>query len=769
MAREFSLPNRTWQANKFLRVTADETWYNYWTSAWWAWNKMWAWDSTETYASWDLVNYNWYIYKSLSANTNKNPVSNPSDWEKYFAIKSNFWWTVAPTVNDDSTAWYEVWSRWIDTVANESYICLDNTAWAAIWEISTASLASEIINTPAWNISSTNIQWAIDELDTEKAGLALDNTFTGKNVISTTDDDQLTIKNSGDATGTRSDSITFEFSDGDGAKIKTTRPSIGSASDVMLDLFSGGNTTNFALRCKADGDVRVNNNLIVDTGVTISGLNTANGIVQTDGSGVLSTSVALPDGTTATTQSADDNSTKVATTAYVDAAVETKDQFTELSDTPANFTGSAGKYAKVNAGETAIEFGTISAVGASGTKMGSWDSGDTYAAGDLVNYNGVIYKSLSTNSNSQPDTNPADWEIYTKTMVADTITETTTDNWVNIENVNLKDWWLILPTLTDTNYWIYNEVLSEDTSTAKIGRYVQNLETQWTQTNSPVSKFFDLQTATYCSLSNRTTEMSRIKVSRTNTETSWTVADNYDVFTVQRRSVQNWAWWTYTADWSVVYFRNTVTETAWTMTDDVTIIEFNQSSLSTWWHFRFNVYTWTPITNNTFWYDWANLKYLDNSWNTITLWNIPLTTKWDIFTFDTDWQRLAVWTDWQVLTADSWEATWLKWADASWWLDSAENLDVDTWTETVDTFADTDCDACHWHYLVKKWTNLRTWTIMSVWEATWDTVEYTETSTNDIWDTSDLTFTVDINTDNVRLLATTTSDDWVVKVKRIQI
>lgn len=40
----------------------------------------------------------------------------------------------------------------------------------------------------------------------------------------------------------------------------------------------------------------------------------------------------------------------------------------------------------------------------------------------------------------------------------------------------------------------------------------------------------------------------------------------------------------------------------------------------------------------------------------------PLTTKGDIFTFDTDFQRLAVGTDTHVLTADSSQPTGIKWA-----------------------------------------------------------------------------------------------------------
>jgi hypothetical protein len=42
-------------------------------------------------------------------------------------------------------------------------------------------------------------------------------------------------------------------------------------------------------------------------------------------------------------------------------------------------------------------------------------------------------------------------------------------------------------------------------------------------------------------------------------------------------------------------------------------------------------------------------------------------------------------------------------------------------------------------------------------------VEFTETSTNDLGNTSDVTLSVDISGANMRLLATVTSDDWSVK------
>lgn len=60
------------------------------------------------------------------------------------------------------------------------------------------------------------------------------------------------------------------------------------------------------------------------TGTTVQGLATANnGLLVTNGSGVPSISSTIPNGVIATTQAALDNSTKVATTAYVDTALQT--------------------------------------------------------------------------------------------------------------------------------------------------------------------------------------------------------------------------------------------------------------------------------------------------------------------------------------------------------------------------------------------------------------------------------------------------------------
>ena len=94
------------------------------------------------------------------------------------------------------------------------------------------------------------------------------------------------------------------------------------------------------------------------------------------------------------------------------------------------------------------------------------------------------------------------------------------------------------------------------------------------------------------------------------------------------------------------------------------------------------------------------------------------------------------------------------------------NADVDTGTETVDTFSDTLTKGCFWDYIVSKATNLRTGRITAAWDAAGDTVQYSETSTPDVGDTTGLVLAVDINADMVRLRATAASDDWSVEAWR---
>lgn len=94
---------------------------------------------------------------------------------------------------------------------------------------------------------------------------------------------------------------------------------------------------------------------------------------------------------------------------------------------------------------------------------------------------------------------------------------------------------------------------------------------------------------------------------------------------------------------------------------------------------------------------------------------------------------------------------------------SANNLDVDTGTEVVASIPTGSYDAAHFDYVVKKAGNRRTGTVMVIWESGTANVEYTDTSTNDLGTTSEVIFTADTLSGNVRLLATVSTTDWAVK------
>jgi hypothetical protein len=97
----------------------------------------------------------------------------------------------------------------------------------------------------------------------------------------------------------------------------------------------------------------------------------------------------------------------------------------------------------------------------------------------------------------------------------------------------------------------------------------------------------------------------------------------------------------------------------------------------------------------------------------------------------------------------------------------AENTDVDTGSEVIDSFADTSCDGVIWFYVVKKGAVTRTGSIQATWDATGNTINSNEYGVVQVGDSSDISFSVDINLDNVRLLSNALSDDWLIKVKKL--
>jgi len=101
-------------------------------------------------------------------------------------------------------------------------------------------------------------------------------------------------------------------------------------------------------------------------------------------------------------------------------------------------------------------------------------------------------------------------------------------------------------------------------------------------------------------------------------------------------------------------------------------------------------------------------------------------------------------------------------------IDFVQNTDVDTGAETVAEVSMADYTAAFFDFVIKKGTNVRSGTVYACHDGgSPPVIEFTETSTNDLGDTSDVTLSVDKTGSGggskMRLLATTTSDNWSVK------
>ncbi len=94
-------------------------------------------------------------------------------------------------------------------------------------------------------------------------------------------------------------------------------------------------------------------------------------------------------------------------------------------------------------------------------------------------------------------------------------------------------------------------------------------------------------------------------------------------------------------------------------------------------------------------------------------------------------------------------------------LSNQENTDIDTGAEVVAQVSTSLYTAAFFDFVIKKVGNIRSGTVYACHDGT--NVEFTETSTQDLGDTSDVVLSVDISGANMRLLATVASDDWSVK------
>lgn len=94
-------------------------------------------------------------------------------------------------------------------------------------------------------------------------------------------------------------------------------------------------------------------------------------------------------------------------------------------------------------------------------------------------------------------------------------------------------------------------------------------------------------------------------------------------------------------------------------------------------------------------------------------------------------------------------------------IDFAKNTDVDG-AEVVGQVATATYTAAFFDYVIKKGANVRAGIVYACHDGS-NNVEFSETSTTDLGDTSDVALSVDISSGNMRLIADSDSNDWSVK------
>jgi hypothetical protein len=96
--------------------------------------------------------------------------------------------------------------------------------------------------------------------------------------------------------------------------------------------------------------------------------------------------------------------------------------------------------------------------------------------------------------------------------------------------------------------------------------------------------------------------------------------------------------------------------------------------------------------------------------------------------------------------------------------DFIANTDVDTGTETVDSFPDTVGSSAVWTVKISKGANIQILLASAVWDAATDVISSIGLSTQSNIGVIDVTLAVSLAANVVSLTATATSDDWIVQV-----
>jgi len=95
------------------------------------------WDVGKTYAVGDIATEGTSVYVCIQISTGDTPSTSPLYWSEISGgsgIQDNLSASASPITTDDSSSGYSVGSVWIDTTANNSFICVDANVRLAVWK-----------------------------------------------------------------------------------------------------------------------------------------------------------------------------------------------------------------------------------------------------------------------------------------------------------------------------------------------------------------------------------------------------------------------------------------------------------------------------------------------------------------------------------------------------------------------------------------------------------------------------------------------------------
>ena len=155
--------------------------------------------------------------------------------KSYRLLKNNLTATTAPTTTDDTDAGYSVSSHWFDVSGDKVYICIDDTADAAVWTEITAGAAGGEANTAASAGTGVSVYYQKSGVQLQFNAIKSENALLAVALDATTHDIELTVSQTNINAGvsiTASQVSDFDTEVGNNSSVTAnTTHAAGSGSD----------------------------------------------------------------------------------------------------------------------------------------------------------------------------------------------------------------------------------------------------------------------------------------------------------------------------------------------------------------------------------------------------------------------------------------------------------------------------------------------------------------------------------------------------------